>query len=133
MNPRTTPARGKIAGRYSKAKQFAGVAAFVEELLDEGEDVVDAYVTLCVHSGIASSDVICGTRLGEYPAGEKHEDAVAMLATIDRSSSNYLKTLLQLKSRAAYSAESVSHDRALAAGRAMDNLLSRATTIRTGN
>jgi len=116
-----------IDGRFAKAKQFSSVATFVEDLLDEGEDVADAYVTLCVHSGIASSDVICGSKLGEFSQTGNHEDAVVLLSKIDKGASNYLKNLLKLKNRAAYSAESISRDRVSTAQRAMDALLSLAT------
>jgi len=37
----------------------------ISELADEHEDVADAYVTLCVHAGIAASDVICCATLVE--------------------------------------------------------------------
>jgi len=119
-----------IDGRFAKAKQFSSVATFVEDLLDEGEDVADAYVTLCVHSGIASSDVICGIKLGEYSQTGNHEDAAVMLGKVDKNAANYLRNLLKLKNRAAYSAESISRDRVQTAQRAMDALLSVATSAR---
>lgn len=36
-----------------KASQFIEAAGMIRELADEHEDVADAYVTLCVHAGIA--------------------------------------------------------------------------------
>jgi len=51
------------AGRLAKAKQFMEAADFIETLADDATDVADAYVTLCVHTGIAAADVICCARL----------------------------------------------------------------------
>jgi hypothetical protein len=53
-----------VSGRLSKAEQFLDVAAMVRDLADDEEDVGDAVVTLCVHAGIAASDVICCKALG---------------------------------------------------------------------
>ena len=52
----------------AKAKQFVEAAETVESLADDANDVADAYVTLCVHAGIAAADVICCKRLGSIPA-----------------------------------------------------------------
>ncbi|OLZ50496.1 hypothetical protein BS329_18870 [Amycolatopsis coloradensis] len=57
-----------------KAGQFIEAADMVRELADEHEDVADADVTLCVHAGIAASDVICRARLGEHAQGENHDE-----------------------------------------------------------
>ena len=46
------------SGRLKKAEQFAQAAETVQEFADEGDDIGDAYVTLCVHAGIAAADVI---------------------------------------------------------------------------
>ena len=62
----------------SKAKQFLEAAETVEALADDSNDVADAYVTLCVHAGIAAADVICCKRLGEHSRGEDHTAAVAL-------------------------------------------------------
>lgn len=53
------------AGRLENAKQFLRAAELVKEFSDEDE-IADAYVTLCVHAGIAAADVICCARLGRY-------------------------------------------------------------------
>lgn len=53
-----------------KAMQFLDAAETVETLADDSNDVADAYVTLCVHAGIAAADVICCKRLGEHSRGE---------------------------------------------------------------
>lgn len=63
----------------TKAKQFVEAAETVESLADDAKDVADAYVTLCVHAGIAAADVIGCKRLGEHPRGEDHTAAVALV------------------------------------------------------
>ncbi len=99
---RTSPCdSGTRAGRRQKMTQFAAAADFI---LDFADEVGDAYVTLCVHAGIAAADVICCTRLGEIAQGENHNEAVQLLTRADPSSAKYLQTLLGMKTRAGYSA-----------------------------
>ncbi len=107
----------------AKAEQFADAAAVVHELAIEGTDIADAYVTLCVHAGIAGGDVICCSRLGEYSRGENHSEAVNLLATVDRTASKHLQVLLDMKTRAGYSHTPVSRAQVVRAGRAMEWLL----------
>lgn len=68
------------AGRMAVALQFYEAAAVVRELADEEEDVTNAYVTLCVHAGIAAGDVRCAAALGEYARDDSHFDAASILA-----------------------------------------------------
>jgi hypothetical protein len=64
---RTQPCTAAIRqGRLRKAEQFLRAANLVR-------DVADAYSTLCVHAGIAASDVICCARLGEHAQGPRRE------------------------------------------------------------
>ena len=44
-----------VRGRLAKAEQFWEVAGLVRDLADEQDpsEIGDAYVTLCVHAGIA--------------------------------------------------------------------------------
>jgi len=44
-------------------------AGMVRDLVDENGDVADAYVTLCVHAGIAAADVICCASFGAARTG----------------------------------------------------------------
>lgn len=44
--------------------------------------MTDAYVPLCVHAGIAASDVVCCAKLGEHAQGENHDEAVGLLAPV---------------------------------------------------
>ena len=122
--PRTNPCDSVVrSGRMAKAEQFADAAAVVHEFASEAADIADAYVTLCVHAGIAGGDVICCARLGEYSRGENHSEAVKLLATVDRSASKQLQVLLDMKTRAGYSHTPVSREQVIRAGRAMDGLL----------
>ena len=68
-------------GRMAKAEEFADAARVVQDLAEGPGDVADAYVTLCVHAGIAASDVICCARLGRYAQGNDHHEAVDLLKT----------------------------------------------------
>lgn len=130
MSRRTTPADEPVRrGRMAKAEQFAAAAEVVHDLADEADDVADAYVTLCIHAGIAASDVICTAKLGMHARGERHQDAVALLATVDKQASRHLEALLGLKTLAGYSHLPVSQGRARRAGRAMDALLESARRV----
>lgn len=100
---RTKPCTATIAqGRLKKANQFITAAETVREFADDGEDVADAYVTLCVHAGIAASDVICCTSLGVHPQGESHTAAANLLASTDKDAAKHLQMLLGLKTKAGY-------------------------------
>jgi hypothetical protein len=48
-----------IAGRLAKAEQFLEGAEIIREFAADEQDIADAYVTLCVHCGVAAADVIC--------------------------------------------------------------------------
>lgn len=110
-------------GRLAKAKQFQRVAADALTLVDDGADVADAVVTLCVHAGIAASDAICAAKLGRYAQGQDHQDAVRLLATVDKSASSYLSTLLGMKTKAGYGYQTVSKTDLTKAVRAMGALV----------
>ena len=96
------------------------------ELADEDDDVADAYVTLCVHAGIAASDVICCARLGEHAQGESHQDAVSLLKTADTHVAQHLSTLLNLKTKSGYSHTPATAEEFKRAGRAAQALLEAA-------
>ena len=89
-------------GRLAKARQFLLAAETITTVIDD-QEIADAFVTLCVHAGIAAADVICCARLGVHHAGENHNDAVTLLASADRSAAKHLKALLDMKTRAGYS------------------------------
>ncbi len=52
-----------------------------EENASGQDDLAEAYVTMCVHAGIAAADVICCWRLNVHHQGESHEEAVTLLRT----------------------------------------------------
>ncbi|MBC7297866.1 MAG: hypothetical protein H5T82_03125 [Demequina sp.] len=108
------------------ALQFSEAAEIVRELADDGGDVTNAYVTLCVHAGIAAADVRCAAALGEYAHGENHVEAVALLAKVDRSAAKHLDALLKLKTVAGYGTTTISADRVRRATRAMEALVESA-------
>ncbi|MEN5074443.1 hypothetical protein ABE437_11535 [Isoptericola cucumis] len=128
---RTKPCDAQImAGRRTKAAQFAEAARNVRMLADEADDVGDAFVTLAVHAGIAASDVICCARLGEHARTESHHDAVTLLERADHAAAKHLRTLLGMKTRAGYSHTAISHQDSLRAERAMDALVDLARRVR---
>jgi hypothetical protein len=112
------------AGRTAKANQFYLAAETIATTLDD-QEIADAYVTLCVHAGIAA-DVICCARLGEYAQGDDHQEAVTLLSKADRANARYLKVLLDLKTRSGYSATLISKTDQKRAGRAAAALVSAA-------
>ena len=94
------------AGRVGKANQFLTAAELIASSIEDS-DLADAFVTLCVHAGIAASDVICCAKLNEHPHGGNHNTAIAFLAQVDKDNSVHLKTLLDMKGHAGYSDISV--------------------------
>ncbi|NYE95094.1 hypothetical protein FHU41_001315 [Psychromicrobium silvestre] len=125
-NSRTVTAGKAIQqGRLAKAKQFLQVADDARELSD-GEDVADACVTLYVHAGIAAADAICAGALGKHAKGQDHQDAVALLASVDKQASNSLGVLLGMKTRAGYGYDPISEVKLARAERAARSLVNRA-------
>jgi hypothetical protein len=117
------------AGRLAKAKQFSDAADIIESITDGAVDVEDAYITMCVHAGIAAADVICCAQLGEHSWGDDHDAAVRLLAKVDTSMSRHLNTLLRMKTRAGYSAQPSSGADRKRAGRAAGALVEYASGL----
>jgi hypothetical protein len=118
-----------VAGRLRKAEQFLDVAAMVRDLADDEADVGDAFVTLCVHAGIAASDVICCKALGHFVQGEDHLRAVAELSKAmpdGKQLGKDLRALLQMKTRAGYAAPPVNADQRRRAWRRAESLVEAA-------
>ena len=90
------------AGRMAKARQFLVATETVATVVDD-QEIADAFVTLCVHAGIASADVICCARLAMYHSGENHNEAVALLVSVDKTAAKQLKALLDMKTKSGYS------------------------------
>ncbi|MGH8867731.1 MAG: hypothetical protein ACRDYU_07030 [Actinomycetes bacterium] len=116
-------------GRLAKARQFLDAAATIDEFADDESDVSDAFVTLCVHAGIAASDVLCCARLGVHASGENHEYAVALLRKVDATLARDLATLLGMKTRSGYSAYATRVDDHRRAGRAAERLVAAARAL----
>ncbi|MDN5705076.1 MAG: hypothetical protein L0L17_01480 [Yaniella sp.] len=110
-------------GRIAKAEQFLQVADDARELAVADLEVADAAVTLYVHAGIAASDAICVQRLGKHSKGQDHQDAVALLATVDSDASIYLNNLLAMKTRAGYGHDPISLTNLVRAERAARALM----------
>ena len=111
-----------------KARQCYLAAETIAAVIDEA-DVSDAYVTLCVHAGIAAADVICCAKLGAHTTGQRHADAVALLATADRALARHLNTLLTMKTRSGYSPTLASVPDQRRAGRAAAAMLLAAEAV----
>lgn len=108
------------AGRLTKATEFYDAAVLVEDVAP------NAAVNLFINAGIASSDVICCARLGIYATGESHNEAIDLLEKVEHSVARYLRTLLGMKSKVAYTHQSVSSDDLKKASRAASKLLETA-------
>jgi hypothetical protein len=101
-------------------------------LADQEVEIADVYVTLCVHAGIAASDVICCARLGEHANGENHNEAVALLGNADSGAARYLRVLLSLKTKAGYTHQPVTTGDVKRAARAAEALLESARRVHAG-
>jgi hypothetical protein len=124
MATRTKPCdEALIAGRRRKAVQFLEAAETVRDFADDEADVGDAYVTLCVHAGIAAADVLCCRALGHYTEGENHNEAIAELAKVGRQHGRDLRVLLSMKTKAGYSSAPVNADQRKRAWRAAERLV----------
>lgn len=118
-------------GRLRKAGQFLAAAQLLEEFPDElGGEIGDAFVTLCVHAGIAAADAICCLAVGEHAQGDDHAEAVALLRSVSPGGTRLataLNDLLILKARAGYSHLPVSRDAPKRAARRARALVDEAT------
>lgn len=118
-----------IDERMAKAEQFLDAAETILEFADDEADVGDAYVTLCVHAGIAAADVICCVNLGRHASGESHQEAVGLLRTVAPDGdalATALSTLLGMKTRAGYAARPVTAQNRTRARRAAQKLVTAA-------
>lgn len=128
---RTKPCAATIAqGRLNKSNQFITAAETIRDIADKDDEVADAYVTLCVHAGIAASDVICCGSLGKHAQGESHDEATALLASADKDAAKHLRTLLRLKTKAGYGHTPATKDEVKKASRAADVLIEKARRVR---
>jgi hypothetical protein len=124
-----------MVGRLRKAEQFLRAASVVRESTGDEGDVGDAYVTLCVHAGIAAADAICCAALKEHAQGESHAEAVQLVKRVrpdGAALARALETLLGMKTRAGYGAQAATAAERRRAQRSAEKLLraarDRATT-----
>ncbi len=126
---RTRPCNpATISGRREKARQFV-VAA---ETLELDDLLGDAYVTNCVHAGIAAADVICCVRLGRHALGQDHQDAIRLLEDAGpngRDLARHLRVLLSMKTSAGYDATPIGLDDRRRAGRSMRALIDEMSAL----
>jgi hypothetical protein len=123
---------GFAAGRRAKAEQFLRAAEEIMDLADDAADIGDAYVTLCVHAGIAASDTICAHRLGVYSSGENHNEALGLLRRVQPDGAQLtgdLGALLQMKTKAGYTHRPVSGQERVSAGRKARALVEAARSL----
>lgn len=116
------------AGRLTKAQQFLMAAETIETIIDD-DNIADAYITLCVHAGIAAADVICCAKLGRHHHSDNHNAAVTLLAQADTSASKQLKRLLDMKTRCGYGATPATLAEQKRAGRAAEALVRAAEAV----
>jgi hypothetical protein len=72
---------------------------------------------------------MCGARLGVYAAGESHSEAVALLGRADSGLEKHLRTLLNVKSKVAYTNQSATSDERKKSRRAAEALVEEARRI----
>jgi len=118
-----------VKGRLGKAEQFLQSAAALRDVADDEAEYGDSVVTLCVHAGIAASDVICCNALGHFVQGDDHTQAVAELSKVTPDGGRLgkdLRALLQMKTRAGYGGPVVTADQRKRAWRRAESLVEAA-------
>jgi hypothetical protein len=106
-------------------------AELIESFADDGDDLADAYVTMCVHAGIAAADTICCRRPGVHSDGANHVAAVQLLQQVDTKLASDLSSLLGFKTKSGYSALPSSGDDQKRAGRCAKRLVAAADLTRS--
>lgn len=117
------------AGRLQKARQFRDAAMTIREFAEDEAEIGDAFVTLCIHAGIAAADTICCEALGHHAQGDDHNQAIAELSKVrpdGKELGGDLRALLQMKSRAEYGPIPVTADQRKRAWRRTERLLEAA-------
>ena len=123
------------AGRLRKALQFRDAAKTIREFADDEAEVGDAFVTLCIHAGIAAADTICCEALGHHAQGDDHNQAIAELSRVrpgGEELSTDLRALLQMKPRAEYGPIPVTGEQRKRAWRRAERLVEAARRRRSG-
>jgi hypothetical protein len=111
------------AGRISKAREFYEAAVLIEDATP------NASVDLFIDAGIAAADVICCLRLNLHATGDNHNEAVLLPQKAEPAVAKYLRTLLNLKSKVAYTHQPVTAGEQKRAGRAAEKLVETAVRM----
>ncbi|HEX6688851.1 MAG TPA: hypothetical protein VF085_09330 [Solirubrobacterales bacterium] len=122
------------AGRFRKALQFRDAAKTIREFADDEGEIGDAFVTLCVHAGIAAADTLCCEALGHHAQGDNHAQAITELSKVTPRGdelSNDLRLLLQMKPRAEYGPIPVTVEQRKRAWRRAERLVEAARLCRS--
>jgi glutamine amidotransferase-like uncharacterized protein len=77
-------------------------------LTAEAADNADVVASNAILAAIAASDVLCCLALGERPNSGNHVEASELLERVETKHAQTLRRCLALKSKAAYSSQSVS-------------------------
>lgn len=75
----------------------------------------------------AAADAICARALGRYAQGQSHQEAVTLLASVDKPSSHSLSALLEMKTRAGFGHDPISKTKLINAQRAARTLVDKAS------
>jgi len=110
-------------GRLNKANEFHKAAVLLED------DSPNASIDLLVDAGIAAADVICCARLGVHATGENHNEASLLLKQAEAGMEKHLRTLLNLKTKVAYTHQPATTDEHKKASRAAEALVEAARRI----
>ncbi|PPF52848.1 hypothetical protein C5B94_11430 [Clavibacter michiganensis] len=133
MTPPRDAGRIEADARFRKARRFGDAAElFADSASDDVDEFGDAYVTLAVHAGIASGDVISILANGEYSPTGSHQESVAVLRRASPDAAKHLDRLLSLKTMAGYALRPVSADDVAKARRAHEALLDIASGMMAG-
>jgi hypothetical protein len=98
---RTAPcSRADARARLEDARDFA--------LAAQAADNNDVIASNAILAAIAAADVLCGLTLGVRASSPSHFDAVTLLERVDRKRATDLRRCLDVKTKAAYDAASVS-------------------------
>ncbi len=89
----------------------------------------DASVDLFIDSGIAAADVICCARLAKHAMGDNHNDAASLLKIAEAGTEKHLRALPNLKTKVAYTHQSVAATERKKAARAAEALVEAARQI----
>ncbi len=107
-------------GRLRKASEFLDAGLVLDD------EMADAAIALFVNAGIAAADLTCGARLGKHSASDSHNAATTLLAKAEPGMEKHLRTLLNVKSKVAYTHHPASREEHKKSRRAAELLVEAA-------